>query len=221
MRGSQRGYLGRNGLVVTATDQPVLLNFETSVASAYDIDFTNVTVKELIGYSEIENYTAQTRTLYQNTNDIGFNNLLAEQDASGRAIAIREDYTANLKNPQGKSVGIGLKLNFTNYSVKEVVSGLLEDLNASGVGLGTFSQREEFRVLTKEGATYKLYINGVLQPYTPSIPDPNTYININEIAIIGHADTRDFIKRDFGVWTSTKDSAFQLAEYNQWVIDNP
>ncbi len=128
----------------------------------------------------IQNPTANCKSYFKNRNT-GFQNLLVIQDSLGRATDVVDHNTADFSG--GANINTNFKPNLHDMTIKEVVSGNLEDLDANGVGLGTFSEREEYRVWKTDG-TYK--IDNVLMAYYPPAPDPSKYIIINDMAIIGH-----------------------------------
>lgn len=88
-------------------------------------------------------YTTISRTTLENTN-YGACALLFNQDATGRFLSMVNDNTFAVDS-SGKYNDTGLKPNLDKMTIMMRASGLLEDLNSSGVGLGTYSQRVEKR----------------------------------------------------------------------------
>ena len=88
----------------------------------------------------------------------------------------------------GQYVSTGWNIAGSKYTIEMTVKGNLENLDGSGIGLGTFSQRTETRTLTHNiDDVDKLYINSILQPYIPSLPTGT--LVASKIVQIGHPDT--------------------------------
>lgn len=147
---------------------------------------------------------------------IGASNLAITQNDSGRMLALTNPNTVEFDS-SGKGVDTGLKPSLEEMTIYEVVVGLLEDLNSSGVSLGTQSQREELRVWKTDG-TYK--INNTLQGYTPTAPAPDTVMVLDETACIGYPDSVDRTKCKFKVITEATTNAEDTAEYNDYTNCN-
>ena len=145
-----------------------------------------------MAYRTIINYDGNVRYGKQNTDDItASSNLLLQQDATGVPTAqmvageVAVDAT-------GKNVNFQLIMG-TYASIQYVCTGLLEDLDGGGVGLGTYSQRTEVRVLEYGiNETTKYTIGGILQGYVPELPG-EVQIVLNNLAFIGHPDTVDSV----------------------------
>jgi len=77
------------------------------------------------------------------------------------------------------------------YTLECVIEGAFEDLDALGVGLGTFTERAEHRVLVVDiGSTEEYYVNGVLQSY-PSVVPLGVEAILDSTSLIGHLDAVD------------------------------
>ena len=60
----------------------------------------------------------------------------------------------------------------------------------------------------------KLYINGLLQPETPSLPDPTQTLLYNEVATIGYPDDITLHHAPIEGWTTIKTEQEILDAYN-------
>ena len=127
----------------------------------YNVDQT-MTVTPFSGV-EIIGYTDNCRNIYKNTN-YGLSSLLLKLNEYGTFEGMADANTAEYKNSNGAEIHTRFKPNLQEMTLTNVVSGNLEDLDVNGVGLGTFSQREEYRRLKTDG-TY--LINNVLQLTSP------------------------------------------------------
>ena len=60
----------------------------------------------------------------------------------------------------------------------------------------------------------KYYIDGIEQSSVPTLPDPDTTINLNDTAVVGYPDTIDSREADFKVYTTVRTAEEILADYN-------
>jgi len=108
---------------------------------------------------------------------------------SGVPIAIAEAKTMNVINDIGY-VNTGFIPDLTNYTIREIVKGDLEVLDASGAATGTKTNRTEKRIFIMNDGKATLFINAVRQLYTPPLI-PNSEIKLGEKAVIGYPDVID------------------------------
>ncbi|RKZ25987.1 hypothetical protein DRQ29_05495 [bacterium] len=88
-------------------------------------------VEEIQG-ARIENFTDACRTTYLNRNT-GFQNLVVEQDVTGRATDVVDHNTADFKNTDGANINTNFKPNLHDMTIKEVVIGELQDFGSDMV----------------------------------------------------------------------------------------
>ena len=85
------------------------------------------TVYNLAGGSEtVFGYTATCRTYFQNQ-DYGASNLVLEQDSSGIIIGYLAPGIVGYENSNGANIELGLKPDIRRYTIKEVVTGNLQN----------------------------------------------------------------------------------------------
>ena len=141
----------------------------------------------------IDGYTNECRTLYNNVN-YGINNLLYLQDVDGK-ITARMPVGEIAVDGSGKHINFGIIVG-EEATIQYVCTGLLEDLDVNGIGLGTYTQRTEKRIIEYGGGnTTKYSIGGVVQPYIPALPELNQLI-LDNTALIGHPDEITSINSD-------------------------
>ena len=141
---------------------------------------------------KIINYSTGVRYNLQNTDVTNASsNLLITQDSNGIPTALMAVGEVAVDGT-GKNIDFQLIVG-TQASIQYVCTGLLEDLNGSGIGLGTYTQRTEKRILEFGiGKTTNYTIDGVDAGYEPSLPIGIPLVLTNT-AFIGHPDTVDSI----------------------------
>ena len=96
----------------------------------------------------IDGYTDNCRNYLKNT-QYGASNLIVNQnETTGVPESLVTDGQIAV-DESGKKVSTGWNIEGDTYTIEQIISGELEDLVA-GVGQGTFTQREEHRVLTHD-----------------------------------------------------------------------
>jgi len=148
-------------------------------------------------YVSIEDYDSTCKTELANKSTSA-SNLKLIQDGSGRTTGIAAEGT--ISHTSDGHVDTEWLPNISKYSITETVTGDLEILDAVGAATGSSSVRTETRVLThEEGVADKLYIDTVLQSYTPSLPNPLVTLKLGQTASIGYADILTSRSADFKV----------------------
>ncbi len=103
------------------------------------------------------------------------------------------------------------------YTIEEVVEGEFENLDGSGVSLGSTSYRTEHRLFCKDPLGDIYYINGSLQGYAPTPPLAGELIKLTITPVIGYADVITKRIRNFNIYSSSKDQTQATQIYNDWV----
>ena len=206
-------------MVLTSVDNGSLSFGVADIEHYYLNMASDNVIYDLVGTSDlaVTNGTDECRTHASVLNtQIGTSNLALIRDASGRPTAPVDANTLAF-NASGENVDTEFKPSLNIYTIKEVVIGLLADLDSSGDPLGTFSQRAEYRELKhdKDGLD-EYWIDNVLQGYVPPLPDPATVIKLNNTAVIGHADERDLTNCQFKVYTEILTPEESTADFNDW-----
>lgn len=132
-------------------------------------------------------------------------------------ISVRQSFSPSVDDGY---VDTKFKPSLPAYTIQDVVSGELAELDASGNPTGTTSQREEMRVLTHDNTEDKLYINGALQPYAPALPPSTEYIKLDNTAAIGYADIIKQEMLDYKVWTKALTQKEVIDNMNAWIQAN-
>ena len=154
----------------------------------------NLSVKEILSdYLTIQGtYSRQTQLNY------GLQTLALKLNNVGVPTALADPNTLSFVNNASGLVDTQFLPNLDTYSIEYNCTGMLEDLDASGVSLGTKSQRTEQRLLTHDAINgNKLYIDGIEQQYAPTVPDASIGIHLNQVATIGYTDIVDTIENPF------------------------
>ena len=159
----------------------------TDFISTEGIPVTRTGVPFSDAYAKIQAYDTATRTTLANQGN-GATGLKLIKDGSGRTTGTAPENT--LSHTSDGHADTEWMPNISKYTIKETITGNLAILDAAGVPTGSFSVRTETRVLTHEdGVADNLYIDTVLQPYTPSLPNPLETVRLGQTAVIGYADT--------------------------------
>ena len=155
----------------------------------YKFEITNFKVEEVNPVEILGNYTDANRIEGQ----LGASASLLEQDSSGRVLSVAKGHSP-IKHSQ--KVTTGFKPKYMQYTVTEKVSGLFEDLDSLGIGLGTFSQRTETRTLTYDEIVPDTIIytmdttNSLDVPRYTVIPDLYSFGTDTRAAYGGHEEPK-------------------------------
>ena len=145
----------------------------------------------------IKEYSTNCRDYLKNKNT-GLQNIMFNRDEFGVPIS-PTDVGVIQVNELGGYVDMGLVVT-SEASIQYTCTGLLEDLDEDGIGLGTYTQRTEKRILEYGGGNPTQYsIDDVVQTYTPTLP-AETLLILNNIAFIGYPDIIDSVNVSDGAF---------------------
>ncbi len=163
-----------------------------------------ISVREVTA-SEITNYTEATRTTYKNKN-VGMSNLLLTQNTDGRPTGIVAANTIGFEN-SGDAVGnTGFKPSIDRYTIIEVVT----------LSTGVIEYRE-LKHHSVDGDSYK--VNNVTVT-TPTMPDADTALVLDDTAVIGAADVVSYEKDYFKVYTRVLTETESTEDFEAWILAN-